>query len=167
MSTSTIIMIAAIIYYLVIPSLKARTIPLKRLIITPIIFMYFFYQSLNTDFHSSSATILFSSLGVMTGIVIGMWTQRNTLVEANHEKQMIHLPGTYVSLIVFTLLFSIHYWIDYHEANNPDYFVGTTICNMAILFSYAVFSSISAGSNLLLYYKFTTSATKPVLGQPA
>ena len=50
MSMWTILMILAIIVFLIVPSFKDRVIPLKKLIITPVVFVYLLFQSVTETF---------------------------------------------------------------------------------------------------------------------
>lgn len=157
MSISTIIMIAAIIKFMVIPSLSTRTMPIKRLIMTPAIFMYFFYETLTTNFILSPVVILYTLAGIAAGMAIGAILRSQTNIIADLTNQQITVPGSYLSLVTFTLIFAVHYWIGYQEAFHPHCFQMLTQTTLLSAFTLAIVTSISAGANLVLYYKYETT----------
>lgn len=157
MSISTIIMLAAIIKFMIIPSLSTRSMPIKRLILTPAVFMYLFYQTLTASFALSPVVIIYTLAGIAAGLTAGALLRCQTQIIADKHNQLITLPGSYLSLVTFTLIFAVHYWVGYHEAVYPHYFQMISQTTLLTIFALALTSSISAGANLILYYKYETT----------
>jgi hypothetical protein len=147
-------MIMAIIIFVVIPSFKDRVIPVKKLIITPAIFMYLFYQTINENFIPNTWIIAF---GFITGIVIGILIRSKTSIKSDKNQLLIWLPGNYLSLVIFCLIFSIHFAIGYLQSVNPGYLSQASSGEQILLFLISCVSSITIGANGLLYCKYLLS----------
>ncbi len=152
-----ILMIAAIIIFLVIPSLKERIVLIKKLIITPIIFLYLLFNDVTTIFYLNVNSRMLLILGLALGIGIGMFIRHNTKVKIDLINKSIRIPGTYLNLIVFILIFSVHFAIGYLQAVNPQIFHSTNLIEQSLLFLLAVTSSITLGASICLYYKYFSS----------
>ncbi len=154
MTTATILMLLAIIWFLIIPSLKERTFPVKKLIILPLVFMYLLYNSIEKNFvlfHSSYAVIV---AGVIAGVIIGHIVRRNATLTADKQNELISLPGSFVSLIMFVLIFSVHFAIGWMASATPGYFQHSGNVQLLLLFLMTAFSSLTLGLNGTLYYKY-------------
>lgn len=154
MSIWTVLMIAAIIFFVVVPSFNDRVIPVRKLIITPAIFMYLFYQSINENFIINNWIIAF---GLMTGIIIGILIRSKTIVKSDKNQQLIWLPGSYLSLVTFSLIFSVHFLIGYLQSVDPSYLKQTSSGEQLLLFIMSCVSSIALGANSLLLCKYLLS----------
>jgi hypothetical protein len=159
MSIDTIMMIMAIIIFLIIPSLKDRKISIKKLTITPIVFLYLLYQTVSEKFHLDGNSITIVTLGLLIGITGGILLRKNTPVTIDKNNSAIFLPGSYLSLMLFVMIFSVHYIIGYQEAVNPVFFQQLSMNYYLILFALALVSALSTGMNLCLFYKYHTTAT--------
>ncbi|EKD71415.1 MAG: hypothetical protein ACD_46C00186G0003 [uncultured bacterium] len=154
MSIWTVLMIAAIIILVVIPSFKDRVMPVKKLLITPAIFMYLFYQTIDESFNISLIHHPMIIGGLITGIAIGILIRSKTVIKSDKHKQLIWLPGSYLSLFIFMLIFSIHYVIGYLQAVYPNYLTQTSFGVQVLLFFISSASSMIIGANGLLYAKY-------------
>lgn len=154
MSTSTMLMILAIIVFAVLPSLKDRVIPVKKLIITPAIFMYLFYQTIHENFFINDFIII---IGLMTGIALGIFIRSNTFIKADKNQLLIWLPGSYLSLVIFALLFSLHFSVGYLQSVSPAYLTQASFGEYVLLFLMSCASSITIGANGILYFKYWMS----------
>ena len=154
MSIWAVLMIIAIIIYVVIPSFKDRVIPIKKLIITPAIFMYLFYQTVNENLITNNWTI---ALGLIVGTVIGILMRSKTSIRSDKNQLLIWLPGNYFSLVIFSLIFSIHFVIGYLKSVNPSYLTHVSSGEQILLFLISCVSSITVGANGILYCKYLIS----------
>ena len=157
MSISTVLMIAAIIFFVIIPSFKDRVIPVKKLIITPAIFMYLFYQTVAENFNTPFTNNWIIVLGFIVGIGVGILIRANTSIKADKNQFLIWLPGNYLSLVIFLLIFATHFTIGYLQSVNPNYLVQTSSGEQILLFITSCVSSITIGANALLYCKYLMS----------
>ena len=153
MSIWTVLMLVAIIIFFVVPSFKDRSVPVKKLIITPAIFMVLFFEKMLTHFHASLLS-WFVVTGLLTGFIAGILIRSKTPVKADHERSLILLKGGYSNLIVFLTIFSVHFVIGYLESVYPGYFSDIGATQSALLFLLAAVSSLTVGGAACLYYKY-------------
>ena len=168
MSTlSTILMILAILYFLVIPSFKTGVFSVKKLMIAPAIFLYMNYESLQRHFHihiQSMDSVLILA-GIIFGVMIGAFLRKNTLIRADREKSLIEVPGSYFSLVIFIAIFSVHFVIGYLESVSPGYLLQVSLAEQGLMFLLTLSSCMSIGSNGCLFYKYHTT-TSTQLAEP-
>lgn len=159
MSIYTVLMILAIIGYMIIPSLKDRVISVKKLVILPAVFIYSLYQTIteNLYFDLNSAWIIV--FGVIIGVIVGISIRWNTHVKADRNKQLIWLPGTYVNLLLFIAIFSVHFIIGYLQSTNAAILHSSNTAEEILLFTISIISSITVGSSFCLCYKYLTIPT--------
>ena len=154
MSTSTLILIACIIIFVVIPSLNDRTIPIKKLLIGPAIFVYLFYESLWKYFPVFSVSYGAIALGVILGVLLGYLLRKSTTIVANHAEQTITVKGSFFTLILFLVIFVVNFVVGYLKAVNPSFFAEASFQNQLLLFALTLVSCLSIGSNGCLYMKY-------------
>lgn len=165
MDTSTIIMIIAIVVFAILPSLKSRTVPIKKLIIVPAIFAYFCYQTINETFVINNFSFLFIILGLLIGISIGAIMRYRTPIQVNKEQKTIALSGSYFNLVLFILIFSVHYIIGYLQAVVPVFFQQAHFQADMLLFLLICVSSLSIGSNASLFIRYCLSSPGILLAE--
>jgi len=159
MDSSTMIMIFAAVVFMVIPSLKDRVVPIRQLTLAPVIFLYFFYQSVIENFHLNIFNESVIVLGLVIGIIVGVFLRKPTRVVVDKNARLIALPGTYINLIMFSLIFITHFIIGYLKSVHPMIFTYDNTGAMVLLFMLACVSSISLGGNSCLYVKYFTSSS--------
>ncbi len=155
MSFTTVIMIGAIIVFVLLPSLKDRVIPVKKLAITPAIFMYLFYQNVTEDFYLNFDSQIMLLVGVLFGIVAGILLRLNMRIQADRDQKLISLPGTYSNILVFLLIFSVHFVMGYLQSVKPELFHVANATANVLLFMLAFSSAITVGASLCLFYKYS------------
>lgn len=156
MSIPIIIMLLVIIYFFIIPSFKTRIFSVKKLIIMPAIFMYMNYESVRKNFHIHSLTYWIIALGLIMGVVIGMLLRKNARIRSDKTKLLIELAGSFFSLWIFLIIFSVHFVIGYLQSVNPTYLLQPSIGEQIILFLLTCTSSMTIGANGMLFYKYMT-----------
>jgi hypothetical protein len=144
MSQTTLIIIACVIIFVVVPSFKDRAIPVKKLLIGPAIFVYLFYQS----------------LGVVLGIIIGYLLRRSAQVVAIPTEKKIVLKGSFFTLYVFIAIFAVHFIVGYLKAVYPAIFAHVNFLNQMLLLMLALSSCITIGSNGCLFLKYLSVQNK-------
>lgn len=157
MSFSTVMMLAAIIIFLIIPSLKSRELPLKRLIILPAVFLYFLQNTLTENFHLAWNDYPILITGCLFGIGTGIMIRYSTPMQIDKQAQTIRLPGTYLNVVVFILIFALHYFMGYTHAVHPEFFNHSSMSLQVLLFLLAYTATILPGGNLVLFYRYTTA----------
>lgn len=104
-----------------IKATKTRTLSLKSLFIRPIIFTCLSIQTLLTSFDISlflfSAWLCSILFGVMFG---GIDTRRHhPQIEVNKEKQLIQVPGSWMTLILVFIFFATKFYFSYEISVDP------------------------------------------------
>lgn len=169
MTASTLLMIGAVIWFLIIPSFQDRVVPVNRLLITPAVFLYFFYQMVTKNFTLSMPNTLIIILGLVIGISVGILLRANTAIKADKAQKAVWLPGDFFGLITFLLIFAAYFAIGYLHAVSPDYLKGSSLGAQSLLLLTACVVSITAGANAQLYYKYLTSKVNeklPIIKKP-
>jgi hypothetical protein len=156
----TIVMVLAIIIFVILPGLKPRTMPVKKLLILPVVFLYLFYSSLTAHFPLNLDSYLLIGLAAVLGIVIGALLRRNTQIQADYQNHRISLPGSYMGLINFLLIFAVHFVIGYQLAVKPQVFTSVNPEVQVLVFALSLVSCMSIGMNACLYYKYKTAASR-------
>jgi|SRR5579885_3428443 hypothetical protein len=157
---NTVIMVIAIIIFAVIPSFKDRVIPVKKLLIAPAIFSYLLYQSVTETFRLDVAAIVLLAAGLLAGAFAGFLLRSGATLKADRQAQLIWVPGSYMNLVVFLLLFGVHFVIGYLQSVHPETFVQDNLSEQLLLFLLACFSGLMMGSAACLFYKYFTSSVK-------
>ena len=160
MSTTTLLMIAGIIVLFIIPSFKDRVIPIKKMIIMPALFMYLLSQTISESFSLGFANIISIMVGIVVGSAIGIFIRINTTIKADKTQDLIWLPGSYLSLIIFPSIFLVHYLVGYIHAVSPSYLMQASIAACVLLFLLTATSSITVGTNLCFAMKYYFASTE-------
>lgn len=159
----TIVGIAAILYFLILPSLKTGVIPIQKLAITPIIFLYLNYDSVQHHFHLHGKEYAILVIGLVIGVVIGAFFRNKTAIKADHEKSLLQIAGSYFGLSVFILIFAVHFLIGYFESTHPGYLLQSNMASSILLFLLTCSSCIPTGGNLMLFYRFKQMKSEPLI----
>lgn len=146
--------ILAILYFLILPSLKTGVIPIQKLAITPIIFLYLNYDSVQRHFHPHGTEYGILFIALILGILIGAFFRSKTPIKADHEKSLIEITGSYFGLSVFILIFAAHFIIGFFESTHPGYLLQSNMISSILLFLLTGSSCIPTGGNLMLFYRF-------------
>ena len=149
-----IAMIAAILIFLILPGLKTRVLSVKKLIIMPAIFIYLNYDSLQKHFHIHLNDYFILMIGAIVGIGIGAYCRKNTIIRADHEKQLIEIAGSYFGLIMFIIIFAVHFAIGWIDSINPGYLFQASLYQAILMFLLTASSALSVGANAMLFYKY-------------
>jgi hypothetical protein len=154
MSLMTLLLIMLIVFAVVIPSLQDRTITLKRLLLTPAIFMFMLYINVNKNFVLTPANKEIIVAGALVGIIVGMLMRLTAEVKADKQSYMIWIKGNLTNAAIFFSLFIIHFTMKYLRFNHPGYFITDGYYAPAILFGLAAVTCLTIGSNLCILIKF-------------
>ena len=104
-----------------IKSTKPRTVPIKRVVLLPLLFLawsfYGLYQKLQLGLFSLIPLwIIFLAIGTFLGVK-EVWSWR---VSVNHRKQEITLPGNYSTLVLIFLIFILKFFWGYFYATRTE-----------------------------------------------
>jgi hypothetical protein len=101
-------------------STKPRTIPIKRIVILPAIFMVWNILWLAERTEGQLSLAAFLILGFIVGSFIGWQTAQAWHIYADHKRKLISVPGTWTTLIFILLVFSVRYYFVYNYINHPQ-----------------------------------------------
>ncbi len=139
--------------YLGIKRCFTRTMPVDRLALAPLIFIFLSLRSNLSLFGVGLGIILSLILGALCGMLIGHLQVKNRTILADKTKKLIQIPGDISMLImimaIFFIEFFIHYAIDAHWQISAN----ASVRILAIVLS-GVVVGISVGRNLTYYWKF-------------
>ena len=82
----TLIIVFAIVIFLVIPSLKDRVLPVKKLVLMPIIFLYFLYSTITQSFALRTNSFMMITAGIILGVLLGIILRSRSKIGADREK---------------------------------------------------------------------------------
>ncbi len=152
MITALIVLVIVILF--VLPTLKDRVIRVKKLLIIPALFLYLLYDTLTSKFAIDSTAIVLIILAGIVGFGIGVYLRRATAVTADRNKELIWIPGGWLSLWTFLLIFVVQFATGYLHAVNPAYLLQNSAGEQSLMFILSLVSCITVGANLCLYYKY-------------
>src|SRR3990167_371792 len=149
-----IAMLAAILYFLILPGLKTRIFRVKKLLIMPAVFIYLNYASIQKHFHIQVTDYLILIIGLVFGVAIGAYCRKNSIIRADQQKQLIEVAGSYFGLIMFIAIFAVHFVIGYIDSVYPGYLLQPSSYQEGLMLLLTLASALSIGSNSMLYYKY-------------
>jgi hypothetical protein len=157
MTFSTLALIVVIIFFVIMPSFRDRVMPVKKLALIPAVFTYFLYETITNHFALNNVSLAIIVLGLITGMLIGIYLRLRTQVKADHEEKLIWLPATLINLLTFSFIFSVQGIIGYITSVHPSYLLHAHVGEYALLFMLISASCITLGSSACLFYKYLTS----------
>ena len=160
MNQTTLIIIACVIMFVVIPSFMNRTIRVKKLLIGPAIFIYLFYQSLGKDFPVFPISYIVIAIGAILGIIIGYMLRKSSTIVANPAEQTITIKGSFFTFYTFLVIFAVHFIVGYLKSVYPQFFIEVTLTNQLLLMALALTSCLTVGSNGCLFFKYLLEQNK-------
>ena len=153
----TLVMVVVILIFVVLPTLRPQTFPVKKLILMPAVFMYLLYDSLSSNFQLNQHSIFVIIVGVILGCLTGFLIRHPVKIEVNHEYQLMTMSGSYASLLFFILIFAAHFAVGYFKSVNPSVFLTPNLTEQLLLFALVFTSFMTIGASGCLFYKYLNS----------
>lgn len=147
-------MLAAILYFMILPGLKTRVFRVKKLLIMPAVFIYLNYASIQKHFHIHVNDYFILIVGLIFGVAIGAYCRKNSIVRTDQQKQLLEVAGSYFGLLMFIAIFAVHFVIGYVDSVYPGYLLQSNLTQDALMFLLTLASTLSIGANGMLYYKY-------------
>lgn len=113
----------ALFCYLTVLGLKAArpsVIPLKKLLIFPVIFTIWSFYSLITTFDITMLSSLTWSFSILAGYYLGWYAHRSKTIQADKTTRLIALPGSWAPLLSFPAIFSGKYFFGFTFSSHPE-----------------------------------------------
>lgn len=155
----TVLLILGIVILFVLPTLKDRVICAKKLIVIPALFAYLLYETLLGNFMLDPATYAVIVIAAIFGLGIGAWLRSSTAIKADRSKQLIFIPGGYLSLFTFSLIFIVQFIVGTIHTIDPSYLQSDVLSKQVLVFFLSLTSTITIGANLCLYYHYVICGT--------
>ena len=127
---------------------------IARLLIIPCVFLYFEANNIHEIFGITPIHLLWSFVGITTGILLGVAITRRLSIRADHKKLLVELPGDWVIFFLIIMNFCFQYALHSSFYIKPS-FVGQ-FANL-ILVTMGIFSGISIGRNSTFFAKYLKS----------
>jgi len=100
-------------------ALKVRVIPLKKLIVLPMVFLVLSINTLITSVQINPSTLSAYSLSLLLGSLGGWLLVRKLDLKFDKRRGLVKLPGTWTTLILIMIIFSSKYYFGYAKAIDP------------------------------------------------
>jgi hypothetical protein len=157
----TFIMLGFVVYFFILPTLKNRVVAVNKIFIMPGIFLYFFFSSIMEIFHWSNSTIYLIVPGIAAGVLAGILLRIPTAITADRARRQIAMPGSYLNLGIFLLIFGVHFILGYLQAVNPDWILTMPVEKNIMLLILAFASTVNSGMSICLFYKYLRAEKSP------
>jgi hypothetical protein len=163
MPIATILMLAAVVYFYILPTRKDRIIPVKKLIIMPLFFLIMFYTTVISYFTWDAIIAAVTAAGLIAGIFFGVLLRAKTLINTDKVRQLIALPGSYLNIINFVIIFMLHFVLGYVQAVYPHWLAQESVEKNLLLFLLAGTSALNTGMSSCLFYKYYTDRKQTLM----
>ncbi|MGC9387287.1 MAG: DUF6622 family protein [Hydrogenovibrio sp.] len=107
------------IFYKGVRSLKTRVVPLKKLIIVPLVVSAISLDTLFTQIQLNGLNIVLLSSSAVVGLLGGYFMTVRTPIEVDKEHLVYKMPGGVSTLLLIIGVFATKYYIGYEEAVDP------------------------------------------------
>ena len=99
--------------YMGIKRCYTRVTSIKRLIIVPVIFLFFCFKNTAQLFNDNLMGYVLLITGLLLGALIGFYLIRNNVIKADRKNYLIQIPGDVSLLIMILIIFFIEFFIHY------------------------------------------------------
>ncbi len=109
----------ALIFYKGVRSLKPRAVPLKKLIIVPLVVSAISLDTLFTQINLNGFNVLILSASAVLGLIAGYLMTVRAPIEVDKEHLVYKMPGGITTLLLIFGVFFTKYYIGYEKAVDP------------------------------------------------
>lgn len=134
---------------------RARVVPLYKILVLPILFVLL---SLHTLLEVPLTRVNFSGyfFPALLGLCLGFWQIWRLHIKVDKKRKLLHIPGSWVTLILVLIVFSSKYYFEYTETINP-----LVVEQIGFVLSMLIISGLCTGiflGRLVCYtYRFATA----------
>ena len=154
MLLTTFVMLAAIVYFFILPTTNDRIIPVRKIVMMPAVFIYFFFSTGTKYFQWDNTNKYLAAAGMVMGVIFGILLRARTQISTDKNRRLIALPGSYANLMIFVFIFGLHFILAYLQAVNPGWAVTLPEEKNILLLLLAWASALNTGMSLCLFYKY-------------
>ena len=143
---------------------KPRIMPLKKIFILPSVFFFLSIQRLVSNINF--LTCLVWLLSIIIGAFLSFVIFKNIQVGADKKNNLLKLPGSYSTLVLILISFSIKFYFWFIIAKDP-----ILLKDSMFFYRYILATSLSfgmfLGRTLLYFYKFKKTDSTSLLDTKA
>ena len=139
---------------------RSAIVPIKKLVITPLIFMYLSAQSLLNQPNTDYIHMLAFGIAVFTGILVGWRIVSQLPLVFDKERFLVQLPGTWSTMMVMAGVFGSKFYLGYETAQGN---AATEAALIALVLS-AFCTGIITGRVAGYFYRFINSQSVTLTG---
>lgn len=139
--------------YLGIKGCYTRVMTVKRLVIFPVVFIFFSLHSTILLFHFFLTGLLLLFLGGVVGGLLGYLRVRHRVIRADKQKFLIEIPGDIFILAMIIFIFAIEFFIHYAFTAHWAIAQVNLFKNCAAILTGLV-AGISIGRNATYFFKY-------------
>ena len=114
-------LIFAYLVFVGIKALKGGILPLGKLFILPIIFVWMSVDTINQHLGFTSIHLGYWALGIVIGSVIGWWQFNRLNIVVDQQHKLLQVPGSVIALTLIVLTFAVKYYIGYTLVAHPHF----------------------------------------------
>lgn len=147
-----------ILLYMGVNRCFPRVIKVQRLFIAPLFFILLSIRGMVNLFDIAPTDIFNWLAGCTLGAVLGYLHVSNRQVQADHDRQLIKLPGDWSMLILILSIFLFEFFIHYSiDANWP--ISANSYFKMSSILILGVIAGMSSGRAANYFYKYKASSS--------
>lgn len=149
--------------YIIVIGLKAknaRVVPLYKLLIVPLLFVSLTLHTL-TEVPMTEVNILGFIAPTLLGLGLGFWQIWRLHLKVDKKRKLLHIPGSWVTLVLVLVIFSSKYYFEYTETINP-LIVEQVSFVVAMLVISGLCTGIFIGRAVCYLYRFRTMMHEPL-----
>jgi len=98
---------------------KTSVVPLKKLVILPLIFTVLSIHTMIVSFQVTAAVVEVWFASILLGTFFGYVLVRNYVFRVDKKKYLIELPGNWITLILVLAIFVSKYYFGYAMSMDP------------------------------------------------
>lgn len=161
MLTGTPWWVYLLLAYLIIIGVKAsktRIVPLKKLLIVPVLFILLSIHTLLTSFEITAFSLASWLVATLIGISLGWFFIYRLNLAVDKPHLLIQTPGTWSTLLIIIIIFMTKYYFAYELAIAPQ-LIKNDIFEFSLLAISGVCSGFFVGRLICYLYRLQTNSS--------
>lgn len=137
-------------------TLQPQIVPMKKLVITPVIFIYLSVHSLLSQSSVTQVQIVVWAMAAVFGVGAGIWLVSQLELAFDKKQYLVRIPGTWSTLAVILLIFSSKFYLGYAAATDAAQ-TGQQGLKLVALAGSGLGSGIITGRVIGYFHRFLSS----------
>ena len=132
-------------------SIQRRTVTLTRLFIIPSLLVFWSFYGIYDRWQGVLTDVYYWIISLVCGSFIGWWMIYKWKIHIDRERKTLTLPGTWTTLCMAMIIFSIRYFFGYYYETHP--FIPHSIFLTDIILS-GIITGMFIGRSFNLWYRY-------------